>query len=241
MIFLIILQIIYYNKFKIMCQIYHSNATTNVHNRQQIHNSAQTNAQLAVRYNTSKQTVSKWKNRKDLNDNSSRPHTIHYSMDAAKKTLAYAIRTTTWLPIDTVLDMLNPNFSVTRSSLYRFFVAQGINREPQQVKEKAKKFKEYQPGYIHIDVTYLPKFGGQKYYLFVAIDRATRTLFYEVYQEKTAENAQKFLNNCLDFFPFTIEKILTDNGLEFTNRLIKSKYNFRPVCSGLNDIHALYG
>jgi hypothetical protein len=40
---------------------------------------------------------------------------------------------------------------------------------PQEQKEQAKKFKEYKPGFLHIDVTYLPKLDGQKYYLFVAI------------------------------------------------------------------------
>jgi hypothetical protein len=28
---------------------------------------------------------------------------------------------------------------------------------------------------------------------------------------------------CLDFFPFGITHVLTDNGLEFTNRLLKNK------------------
>ncbi len=31
------------------------------------------------------------------------------------------------------------------------------------------------------------------------------------------------MNRCLEFFPFEITHVLTDNGLEFTNRLIKSK------------------
>jgi transposase InsO family protein len=57
----------------------------------------------------------------------------------------------------------------------------------------------------------------------VAIDRATRLLYFAVYQNKTAENAQIFMDNCLDFFPFLITHVLTDNGLEFTNRLIMSK------------------
>jgi transposase-like protein len=62
-----------------------------------------------------------------------------------------------------------------------------------------------------------------KYYLFVAIDRAARTLYYKVYDAKTAENAELFMNECLVFFPFGITHVLTDNGLEFTNKLIKSK------------------
>jgi transposase InsO family protein len=31
------------------------------------------------------------------------------------------------------------------------------------------------------------------------------------------------VNKCLDFFSFEISHVLTDNGLEFTNKLIKSK------------------
>jgi len=67
---------------------------------------------------------------------------------------------------------------------------------------------------LHIDVTYLPKIDGVKYYLFVAIDRATRTLYYKVYDAKTSENAEDFMIKCLDFFPFGISHALTDNGLE---------------------------
>ena len=69
---------------------------------------------------------------------------------------------------------------------------------------------------MHIDVTYLPKIQGQKQYLFVAIDRATRTLYYKVCQAKTSANAEQFMLECIDFFPFAITHVLTDNGLEFT-------------------------
>ena len=67
--------------------------------------------------------------------------------------------------------------------------------QPQQIKEqkeKAKKFKEYEPGFLHIDVTYLPKFDGHKYYLFVAIDRATRLLYYKVYENKSYSMVNTF-------------------------------------------------
>ena len=76
---------------------------------------------------------------------------------------------------------------------------------------------------LHIDVTYLPKFKGQSYYLFVAIDRCTRAMIYWVYENKTAENTQNFMDKCFDFFPFYISHILTDNGLEFTNRVLLFK------------------
>ena len=105
----------------------------------------------------------------------------------------------------------------------RTFVCENINTVPEKEKEKAKKFKEYDPGYLHIDVTYLPKINGKKYYLFVAIDRATRTLYYKKYDAKTSANAESFMKECVAFFPFGITHVLTDNGLEFTNRLIKNK------------------
>ena len=36
-------------------------------------------------------------------------------------------------------------------------------------------------------------------------------------------NAEHFMLQCLNFFPFGITHVLTDNGLEFTNKLIKNK------------------
>lgn len=152
------------------------------------------------------------------------------------------------MPLDEILEMvllINPG--ITRSVVYRTFVNEKINKVPEKEKDKAKKFKEYEPGYLHIDVTYMPKFNGVKYYLFVAIDRATRTMYYEVYDAKTSENAEDFMNKCLAFFPFKISHVLTDNGLEFTNKLIKSKtghYCQKPskldvVCNENNIEHRL--
>ena len=207
-----------------MKQEYHSNAATNIHIRFDINRSNLTNLMLANKFGISEPTVSKWKTRENFEDKSSRPHKIHYALNDFEKTLVSSIRQSTWLPLDEVLDMVIPtNLGITRSVVYRTFVHEGINKVPEKEKDKAKKFKQYEPGYLHIDVTYLPKFDGVKYYLFVAIDRATRTMYYEVYDSKTSENAEDFMNKCLDFFSFGITHVLTDNGLEFTNKLIKSK------------------
>jgi len=207
-----------------MKQEYHSNAKTNVHMRLEINKSNLTNLMLANKFGVSEPTVSKWRSREIPEDRSSRPHTIHYALNDFERALITSIRKATWLPLDEVLDMAQlDNPSVTRSAVYRAFVLEGINRVPEKERSKAKQFKEYEPGFLHIDVTYLPKFDGVKHYLFVAIDRATRTLYYEVYDAKTAENAEDFMFKCINFFPFGITHVLTDNGLEFTNRLIKSK------------------
>lgn len=207
-----------------MKQVYHSNATTNIRLRSEINKSKKSNNILAEEYGVSENTIKKWKNRNNFEDKSSRPLTIHYSLSELDMLIAVELRTMTWWALDEITEAIKPDEpEKIRSAVYRTFVREGINKVPQKEKDKAKKFKEYEPGYLHIDLTYLPKINGIKYYLFVAIDRATRTIYYNVYDAKTSENAEDFANKCLDFFPFPITHILTDNGLEFTNRLIKSK------------------
>ncbi len=207
-----------------MPQVYHSNARTNQHVREIIQQSNLTNVELANNYNVNVKTIAKHKNRDFLNDKSSRPKRIHYALTPLEKELIKVIRTMTWMELDdladTIVDII-PN--ANRSNAYRTLKAFDINRVPQEQKEKAKKFKEYEPGYLHIDVTYLPKFDKQKYYLFVAIDRATRLLYYKVYENKTAANAVSFLKECKEFFPFYLTHILTDNGLEFTDKWARGK------------------
>ena len=206
-----------------MSQIYHSNARTNVNIRMQIQNKNVSNQELAERYTISPQTVSKWKARDFTLDKSSRPHHIKYALTEIEKSLIVAVRKASWLPLDEIYEMIyEKNTTISRSSVYRCLVTEHLNKVPQEQKEKAQLFKEYEPGYLHIDVTYLPKFES-KNYLYVAIDRATRALYYEVYESKTAQNTEDFMCKCLAFFPFGITHVLTDNGLEFTNYLIKSK------------------
>lgn len=207
-----------------MKQAYHSNAVTNIHIRSEINSSNLKNFEIAEKYNISEATVSKWKNSEDFKDKSSKPHQINYVLSDLEKAILIQIRMMTWWALDEIAETFFPeNPLAKRSAIYRLFVKNGINRKPVEEKAKAKKFKEYDPGYLHIDVTYLPKINGVKDYLFVAIDRATRTLYYKTYEAKTAENAENFMNECLEFFPFGITHVLTDNGLEFTNKLIKSK------------------
>jgi transposase-like protein len=208
-----------------MQQIYHSNARPNVNNREQIQKcSSVTNQELASRFNVSSQTVSKWKNRDFVQDASCCPLNIEYALSELETALIISIRSCSWLPLDEVYEtLLEQNPTISRSSVYRCFLKNKINKKPLEQKDKAKLFKAYQPGYLHIDVTYLPEFNGKKCYLFVAIDRATRTLYYKIYQDKTAQSTDDFFDRCIEFFPFEISHILTDNGLEFTNRLIMSK------------------
>lgn len=207
-----------------MQQVYHSNAVTNINIRQQIQNSNSSIIDNSLRFGVSTQTVHKWKNRDFTDDASSRPKNIEYALTELEKALIVNIRRLSWVSLDEIWEtLLEVNNAISRSSVYRCLVSSQINKIPKEEREKAKKFKEYEPGYLHIDVTYLPKFNGKSYYLFVAIDRCTRAMFYWIYENKTAENTEDFMAKCFNFFPTIITHVLTDNGLEFTNRLLKSK------------------
>jgi transposase InsO family protein len=207
-----------------MSQGYHTNAKTNSHSREIIQQSSQTSYELSKRFEINEKTVSKWRNRDCLKDKSSRPHTIQRSLTDLEREIIRVVRTLTWMELDDLVDsVLSAIPRANRSNVYRTLVAFEINRVPEEKKEKAKKFKEYEPGYLHVDVTYLPKLDGVKYYLFVAIDRATRLMYFKVYENKTAANAVIFLDECKSYFPFYISHILTDNGAEFTDRFTSKK------------------
>jgi len=157
-----------------MSQVYHSNARTNQHVRQRIQQSDLTNVELADNYGVNVKTVAKHRSRDFLNDKSSRPNSIKYALTPLEKELIRVVRTLTWMELDDLTDtMVDVIPNANRSNIYRTLKAFDISRVPVKQKAKAKKFKEYEPGYLHIDVTYLPKFECQKYYLFVAIDRAS--------------------------------------------------------------------
>ncbi|WP_408038447.1 DDE-type integrase/transposase/recombinase, partial [Tenacibaculum amylolyticum] len=205
-------------------QLYHSNATTNAHLRKEIQQSTLTSNKLSEKYKISLSTVKKWRNRDYTTDRSSKPKTVHYSLTYYEQELIVALRRATWLPLDDLGYMVFSNqYLKQRSAIYRTFKRYGVNKVPKEHKEKAKKFKEYNPGFLHVDVTYLPKINGNRKYLFVAIDRATRMVYFKIYGSKTSENAKNFVSDCIKFYPFKLTHILTDNGLEFTNYLLKSK------------------
>jgi len=58
-----------------------------------------------------------------------------------------------------------------------------------------KPFKAYDPGFVHVDVKYLPQMPDEDHrqYLFAAIDRATRRIYVELLQDKSAASAGGFL------------------------------------------------
>ncbi len=120
--------------------------------------------------------------------------------------------------------------------------------KPKALRPAHKPFKAYEPGYLHIDVKYLPQMADEerRRYLFVAIDRATRWVFVRIYPAKTAANARRFLRDLERTAPMKITKVLTDNGKEFTDRLFglrkraaTGNHDFDRLCADLGIEHRL--
>ena len=150
-----------------------------------------------------------------------------------------AARRKTWLALDDLFDHLKPAIAkLTRSNLHRCLKHHGISRVPEEIRPKKKhgKFRSYEIGYIHIDITefYLE---GRKWYLFVAIDRVSKICIAELFDNKTLESTLVFLRHAIAFFPYKLHRILTDNGTQFTYRGMpenrrpkKKRHPFSALC-----------
>jgi transposase InsO family protein len=233
----------------------HSNAALLPRQRQLIQSSTLPYAALAQQFHVSKATIHHWKHQESCLDRSCRPKTVHTALDEQEGELVLWLRRTAHLPLDELLDAVHEVLPhARRSSLHRALVRHGCSRLPKQEQQPTGQpgtFKEYGPGYLHIDCFYLPKLDGQKHPCFVAPaqrapDRATRLVFLWVYEHKDKQAATDFLKRCLEFFPFKVEKILTDNGREFTLHGFKNRYGgaktehpFDAVCREAKIEHRL--
>ena len=83
-----------------------------------------------------------------------------------------------------------------------------------------KKFKKYPIGYFHIDIIEFRMEDG-KLYLFVAIDRTSKFAYVELSEKQGKIQAAQLLKNLIDKVSYKIHSILTDNGMQFTNKARK--------------------
>ena len=232
----------------------HKNATTTPAIRQRIARSEEPVAALALRLGVSEATVRKWRKRDSFEDRSHTAQRLHTTLTPAQEVVVVELRRMLLLPLDDLLaiarEFLNPD--VSRSGLDRCLRRHGVSNlnalKPKEPPAARKGFKAYQPGFLHVDVKYLPQMPEEtkRRYLFVAIDRATRWVFVRIMPAKTAANARRFLRDLSRACPIKISKILTDNGKEFTDRLFASrareatgKHEFDQVCVELGVEHRL--
>ena len=100
-----------------------------------------------------------------------------------------------------------------------------------------KKFKPYPMGYFPIDIAEVRTSEG-KLYLYVAIDRTSKLAYAELHNSPTKRIAAEFLRNLIKAVPYKRHKILTDNGIPFTNH-DRHKNAFIPIFKRVCNEHPI--
>lgn len=195
----------------------------------------------AIRYKTNRQYVYRWRNRYDgtlhsLADKSHRPH--HHPNEHTPDELKLISNMRRRNPHDGLVvfwvKLMQRGYSRSITGLYRIL----LRNNAMAVKPKNPKYipKPYEqmsyPGQrIQIDVKFVPTAclvgdaKGQKFYQYTAIDEYSRFRYLEAFPEHSTYSSAVFLEHVLKAFPFHVECVQTDNGMEFTKRFCTSKHS----------------
>jgi transposase InsO family protein len=212
-------------------QLLHGSARTTAALRRTIQHSQESIARLAERYDLNAKTVAKWRKRASVEDAPMGPrHPRSTVLTTEQEAVMVAFRQRTLLPLDDCLSALQASIpNLTRSSLHRCLQRHGISRLPEIGGDKPakKKFAKYAIGYFHVDIAEVCTKQG-RLYLFVAIDRTSKFAYAELHPDQTRDTACCFLRRLIAAVLYRIHTILTDNGIQFTNRL-KDKWAFKHL------------
>ena len=219
----------------------HPNARTTPAVRAEIARSSEPTGILARRFGVSTETVRKWRKRgaADCRDRSSRPRKLPWKASEEERAVVCALRRATSFPLDD-LTFVVAHFlpHLNRDAIYRILRAEGLGRLPAASRpcKPAGTFRDYGLGFVHMDVKHLPKLRTadgelRKRYLFVAIDRRSRSVHLAVKDDETEASATAFLKEALAAFPFRVTHVLTDRGSCFTAE------GFETACRALGVEH----
>ena len=190
----------------------------------------------AIRYHTNRQYIYRWRKRYDgtlesLADRSHRPH--HHPNQHTEEELKL------------IRDMRrrNPNtglvvfwvklrqrgYTRSVSCLYSVLTRSGQMAvklpNPKYIPKPYEQMR-YPGQRVQIDVKFVPQvcIVGQdpatKWYQYTFLDEYSRFRYLEAFQEHNSYSSAVFLRHVVEKFPYAIECVQTDNGSEFTNRLL---------------------
>tara|TARA_B100000700_G_C14849701_1_gene763335 strand:- start:26 stop:1015 length:990 start_codon:yes stop_codon:yes gene_type:complete len=214
----------------------HKQATTTPKIRAEIQSapSSITDSELARQYGVATATIRRWRYRDDVHDRSHTRHNLLATLTPEQEEVLIAAREFLRLGLDDLLvvarEFLNPRLS--RSGLHRMLKRREVPTLAELARQDAggdekpphKPFKDYEPGFVHIDIKHLPQMPDerQKRYLYVAIDRATRWVYLEIRRSQSTKDAQAFMKQVEQKAPFKIRTVLTDNAKCFTDRFTRA-------------------
>lgn len=204
--------------------------------------------EAAIRYKQHRKTIYRWREKydgtaKSLVNKSRRPH--HHPNEHTAEEISKIKRFKAQNKDDGIvvlwIKLMRNGYTRTIAGLYKAMRKLGIYA-PAPSKKKQYVPKEYEqmcyPGQrVQIDVKYVPtkcmckelQELGEKYYQYTAIDEFTRQRVLWASKEHSTYASTKFLEHVVRSFKYPIECVQTDNGAEFTNRLIPQKTNQKTM------------
>src|SRR3954465_12875034 len=204
----------------------HPNARTTPAVRAEIARSSEPTGEPARRFGVSTETVRKRRKRGPGGclDRSARPHELPWKASGEERAVVCALRRATGFPRDDLAFVVRHFLPHPgRDDVHRILKAAGLSRRPAPAKPEtpASKFKEHELGFVHVDVKHLPELrtsdGEQrKRFLFVAIDRRSRSVHLAIKDDETEASAAAFLREVLAAFPCRVTHLPTDRGSCFT-------------------------
>ena len=197
-------------------------------------------SKAAIKYKTNRQYIYRWKRRFDgslesLREHSRRPHHHPNQHSPQEIKLISDIRRRNphaglvifWVKLR------QRGYSRSITGLYRFLKKLGMAAvHPPNPKYIPKPYeKMLYPGQrIQVDVKFVPsaclkssEVIGKQFFQYTAIDEYSRWRFVEAFEEHSTYSSALFIDHLVKAFPFPIECIQTDNGLEFTNRFTSQR------------------
>lgn len=190
----------------------------------------------AIRYKTNRQFVYRWLNRFDgdirsLADRSRRPHAHpnQHTVQEIKLIDDMRRRNPETGLVRFWIKLRKKGYSRSLTGLYRFLVKrQLMASKPPNPKYIPKPYEQMRfPGErIQIDVKFVPFscmadcVKSERFYQYTAIDEYSRWRYVEAFDEHNTYASAIFLDHLVNAFPMKIECIQTDNGSEFTKRLL---------------------
>lgn len=200
--------------------------------------------EAAKRYKQHRKTIYRWLEkydgtRKSLVNKSRRPHRHpnEHTKEEITMIKKYKAQNKDAGLVVLWIKLIKNGYTRSITSLYRVMQRLGIyNKAPSKKKKYIPKpyHQMTYPGEkIQIDVKYVPsnclskelREQGEKYYQYTAIDEYTRQRVLWASKEHSTYASAQFIDIVISKFKYKIKCIQTDNGAEFTNKLIPQKNN----------------
>lgn len=194
----------------------------------------------SIRHRVSRNAIYEWKakydgNWKSLLDRSHRPNS--HPNQQTKEELELVERCYRYTKDKMMLwdRLCEKGYSRCYQSMLRAIRRLGLEETPKKrtgYKPKPYTRAEYPGQKVQVDVKYVPAYcvvNGQKYYQYTAVDECTRYCFREMYDEHSTYSSLDFLKKLIEYFPFPIREIQTDNGTEWTNALLVKRAEHKTL------------